>query len=158
MRQINPPEFSLTSKFFQQVMEKFMKYGEMPSPVTGKGLYGHWEKIRYLPPPDGLTAEDYWRHLKFARLGRAQMLPFTDVKGKHFWFCQIDQLLEFQHWLDKRVTDVIGAVSPKDLRINGKADEAIHSSMLEGAVTTREEARKILNRAKPPPPMSAKEW
>ena len=159
MKKIYPPEFPLTPDFIGPIMNAWGERGKVPPPVTDKGLYGHWEKIQYLSPPDGLTAEEYWQHMKLARLMRARQLSFADVGGKEFLFCQIEQLTEFQHWLDKHAAGSIGMPSPDALDhesktrflMDGLADEAIHSSMLEGAVTTRREARKILRQKNPRP-------
>lgn len=163
MRKIKPPKFPLTPDLFtlgmQEPLARAIERGEMPLPVTDKGLYEHWDKVRYLAPPDGLTVEKYWQDLKLARIARANTLPLADADNKEFLFCQIDQLTEFQHWLDKQAAGVIGMPSPNALDdksktrflMNGRADEAIHSSILEGAVTTRKDARKILKRKNPRP-------
>ena len=132
---------------------------EMPSPVTEKGEYIHWDKLRHLYPVGGAEANRRWQLLKFARTGKGYALPFADEKGRQFWFCQTEALEQFQHWVDKRAAGFLGAEEPKAFNkerqtrflMNGLKEEAIHSSILEGAATTVAAAREVLARKNPKP-------
>ena len=45
------------------------------------GVYEHWDHLRHLPPPAGLTSEKWWAALKFARAALARGLPLQDKPG-----------------------------------------------------------------------------
>ena len=86
-------------------------------------------------------------------------LPFADGRKNPFWFCQLDEIADFQHRIDKHAAGLLGANNPatfdkekqKQYLMHGLTEEAIHSSQLEGAATTRIVARKILAQKKHKP-------
>jgi hypothetical protein len=42
------------------------------------GNYVHWEKLRFLEPPEGTTVDEWWAAIKFARWGGRKY--FTELK------------------------------------------------------------------------------
>ncbi len=122
-----------------------------------KGRYLHWEKVKHLPAPEGLSSQEYWGIIKLARRQAFKKLPFVDKLGKPFVFCTPDNLLRELHWLDQQATGSIHmnrAIIHKQTRdtylVHSLVEESISSSQLEGASTTRNVAKEMLRQARTP--------
>ena len=126
--------------------------------VDDQGRYLHWDQLRHKQPPEGLTIEDYWHCVKFSRAAKRQNLPLSDEKGKPFFFSLVDSLSEFLHVIDMggggflRTT---GEMRPdadgySGYLVGSLMEEAIHSSLLEGASVTRRDARAMLQEKRSP--------
>ena len=126
--------------------------------LDSRGRYLPWDKVRYLPETGGSQskARELWFRMKRARRLAYRQLPFSDVNERPFVFCPLDSLNEFQHWMDQQVGGQPGPEQGRQkyiLRLTddaNKADEAIHSSQLEGAATTTEDAREMLRKNRKP--------
>jgi len=126
-------------------------------PVDYKGRYLHWDELRYMPSPEGLTLEQHWLLTKFARNAISKQLPFADKNNKPFRYCVPDPALEMLHQIDQNAGGGIRmaeAITNEHTRnaylINSLMEEAIHSSQLEGAVTTRKVAKQMLRQQRKP--------
>jgi Fic family protein len=120
------------------------------------GRYLHWDEIRHRDPPEGLNHEEWWLGLKFARTTLQQATPIPDVDGHPFVFSQPAGVQEALHQVTQQASGSMGAadqVTHEDTRdrnlIRNLREEGIASSLIEGAATTREDARRMLraNRA-----------
>ncbi len=113
-----------------------------------------WDKFRFQPLPAG-SHELLWHYARLQRDFSLQSLPLLDEQNKPFRFLmppgsgrlisQIDQqsagsLLSEQSSLPARERFVISSLM----------EEAISSSLLEGAQTTRVEAKKMLREGRAP--------
>jgi Fic family protein len=124
---------------------------------TVKGRYFHWDELRRRKPPDDLTSEEWWLTLKLARgLGRRQ-LPFDDTSGRPFSYVLTDKALSMLHRIDRlasgriEVPEAITNEATKDrYLVSSLMEEAIGSSLLEGAATTRNEAKELLQSGRAP--------
>lgn len=120
--------------------------------------YLHWDKLRHLDPPAGLTHEEWWLRLKFARYPLFRLLPLTDVEGRPFTFGMPDNVLQLLHFVDQRCSGEIAmpAVVTADEQarqhylVNSLMEEAIRSSQLEGATTSRRVAKELLQSGREP--------
>ncbi len=119
--------------------------------------YLHWDKLRHLAPPEGLTHQEWWWVLKASRQSQRQFLPIKDIKGRAFSFSLTPSMFEALHHIDQRCAGVIAMpeqVTNADTRdryyVNSIIEEAITSSLLEGAITTREKARDMLRSGRKP--------
>jgi len=127
-----------------------------PSP-TVEGKYLHWDQLRHHPPPEGLTHEEWWIRIKFARQALASQLPLKDEAGRPFVLASPDLLHRQLHEADR---DLSGRMKlPSQLTTDGIRDrfqmstlieEAITSSQLEGAATTRKVANEMLRSGRQP--------
>ncbi len=128
------------------------------SPVDPKGRYLHWDKLRHLPPPPGYTPELYWFATRFARNAITRQLPFfRDKLGKPFAFCMPDTVIRDILWISENATGAIQAdarISDPRFKptylINSLIEEAISSSQLEGASTTRRVAKEMIRTGRDP--------
>jgi Fic family protein len=119
--------------------------------------YLHWDKLRHLKAPSGLSHEEWWMALKLQRAGWLKPLPLRDKKGSPFRFCTPDLVMEELHEIDVGAGAAIGVPEPitnpqtRDrYLIRSLMEEAITSSQLEGAVTTREVAKEMIRTGRPP--------
>lgn len=122
-----------------------------------RGRYRHWQKLRLLTPPDGLTVEHWWLGVKLARAPLLKELPLLDAEGEPFRFAMVDPVLERLHEVDPHASGALLAseqVTNPSTRdrylISQLIDEAITSSQLEGAATTRRVAEAMLRSGRPP--------
>ncbi len=127
------------------------------SEIRADDRYLHWEEIRRRPAPEGLTHEEWWAALKFNRLAKFQLIPLLAKEQKPFGFGLPDQLIKLLHDIDRGLgasfavpESVRHSTSRNQYIIATLTQEAITSSQLEGAVTTREVAREMLRSGRPP--------
>lgn len=137
------------------------------APACQPGLpderYLHWDDLRRRHPPSGLTLEAWWAALKLGRLVKKRTIPsFVDIVGEPFSWTASDKVMEHVHFIDLWAGGLIGLTEP-DTGASGPAasvianretqgqylmrsliNEAISSSQLEGASTTREVAQGML--------------
>ncbi|MFI3243858.1 MAG: Fic family protein [Akkermansia sp.] len=116
--------------------------------------YLSWNELRFRKAPAGLTEQQWWLGLKLQRrLGR-EYLGLTDAQHKAFSYSLTPCMLKLLHEID-----TLGAScepSPELKRsghnylINRLEQESITSSMLEGAVTTRAQAKAMLRQNRKP--------
>ncbi|MDO8539559.1 MAG: Fic family protein [Opitutaceae bacterium] len=119
--------------------------------------YLHWEKLQRLPAPAGASHEDWWLALKLARSGVLRPVPLKDKQGHPFQFGVPETVQEELHQIDIGAGGAIGVPEPitnpqtKDrYLIRSLIEEAITSSQLEGAVTTRAVAKEMIRTGRPP--------
>jgi Fic family protein len=119
--------------------------------------YRHWDRLRYLDPPDALTTEQWWLGIKLARGNQYRSTPLCDVRRAPFVYCLPDPVLARLHAIDYRMAGRAeapdgGVTSANRDRyiLNSLIDEAINSSQLEGASTTRQVAADMIREDKQP--------
>ena len=119
--------------------------------------YLHWDQLRRHPPPDGLTSEEWWLGVKMQRIGASRPLQLADSNKKPFTFCVPDLVIEKLHDIDCGSGSAVNIPSPitnpqtrDQYLIRSLMEEAITSSQLEGAATTREVAKEMIRTGRPP--------
>lgn len=119
--------------------------------------YLHWDELRRRPSPKGLTHEEWWLMLKLGRMGKSRPIPLQDKSSTHFVFSLPDSLLELLHEIDRGLPgtwNLPNAVNNPSVRdayiVSTLIQEAITSSQLEGAATTRNVAKEMLRTRRPP--------
>lgn len=127
-----------------------------PGPLVGR-KYLHWEDLRHRTPPPGVTPEQWWFALKVRRRSAYRGVPLVGSDGRRFSYVLVDQIPESSHWIDTRAGAWIETAAPimsGDLKDQYYArsimEEAITSSQLEGAVTTRRVAKDMIRTGRPP--------
>lgn len=119
--------------------------------------YPAWEKVRRRTPPEGLSSEQWWAGIKLSRLQQARPLSFVTVEGQQFSYVLTDSLLEALDDISRRASGAIATselVTSEGTRdrylVRSLMEEAITSSQLEGAVTTRRDAKEMLRQGRQP--------
>ncbi len=119
--------------------------------------YRHWDTLRQLTPPDGLTRDEWWLGIKLARGNMWHAVPLMDSEGRPFVYCMPDAAHEMTHVIDRRASGEIAiseVVTSPELRnryiVSSLIEEAITSSQLEGASTSRAVANEMLRSGRQP--------
>ena len=122
------------------------------------GRYRHWHKLQYLNPPEGLSHEAWWLAIKLARGAILKPWPLRGTDGQPFQFAMPDILQEMVHRIDRLAAGTIEAAGPwladpaskQRYLLGALKEEAIHSSQIEGAATTRRVAKRMLAEGRSP--------
>jgi Fic family protein len=124
--------------------------------------YRPWRTLRAVAKQQGFKPADLWAAAKLARLGYWRTLPIVDDRSQPFGFCQMPAIYEMLHTIDQATGGggVASIEGPGALLgdpafrqrfvIKSLMDEAIESSRLEGAVTTRQAAIELLSTGRTP--------
>jgi Fic family protein len=119
--------------------------------------YLHWDELRHRPPPDGLSHEEWWMLIKLGRQSLARPLPLYDKQGRIFSYVLAEPLLKALRYIDRHAggADYLGnpQIDPDErdrYLFNQLMEEAITSSQLEGASTTRRVAEEMLRSGRDP--------
>ncbi len=127
-------------------------------PLVG-GRYLHWDALRHRKPPGDLTHREWWLGTKLARESAAETLPLTDKEGRAFRIVYVPPVRRGLHSIDQSfgrtgpsgdVRAMADAHGRKFLLTNSLMEEAIRSSQLEGASTTRARARDMIRERRAP--------
>jgi len=115
--------------------------------------YYYWDVIKRLDYPDGVRAHDIWGIVKLRRRITPNRIKF----GQYIFHWNINnRLQEFLHFLDMNVGGTLESpykIPGEDkgrYLISSLMEEAIASSQIEGAVTTRKKAKEMLRQNKKP--------
>jgi len=119
--------------------------------------YIPWDKLRYKTPPPGLTSEQWWLSVRLSRQAFQRMLPLTDGNGEAFVYALTDDILRKVEWINRDASGYIGisaqvtnAATRDRYIVNSLMEEAITSSQLEGAATTRRVAKEMIRTGRKP--------
>lgn len=126
-------------------------------PVDQKGRYLHWDQMRHRRPPDGLSHVAWWVGTRLSRRAVTRALPLDDAQRQPFTFANVDTVQEMVHRIDQRAggqilaDDLVTNLRESDrYLVSSLAEEAITSSQLEGASTTRRVAKELLATGRAP--------
>ncbi|MGO9243436.1 MAG: Fic family protein [Verrucomicrobiia bacterium] len=118
--------------------------------------YSHWERFKYYQMPAGYTAPEVWSYIKLQRILSFKDSPVTDQSGAPFRYWLPDCLLKKLNEIDRWSGEIIGTERADSLPqkseyiISSLMEEAIASSQLEGAATTRTVAKAMLREGRKP--------
>lgn len=125
--------------------------------ATIDGRYRHWDSLRHMNPPDDLTPEEWWVGIRMVRTQISHPTPLNDRQGRPFTIALPAVLLHMLQQVDKNVTgqitvseQVTNAATRKRYLISSLIEEAITSSQLEGATTSRRVAKDMIRTGRAP--------
>src|SRR5665213_1864310 len=137
--------------------DRLRRIFEHSQPVDTKGRYLHWDEMRNRKPPEGLDLREWWFATTFARQSLRRSLPFRSVDGRPFTFSNVDAIQKMVHRIDQQASGQIlsddvttNLRSSKRYLVSSLIEEAITSSQLEGASTTRRVAKELLTSGRKP--------
>lgn len=154
-------ELPMPSPSTDALMDKIVRSPEQLRRIlnvdTSGDDYLHWDQLRYKEPPEGLSHEEWWMALKMRRRQQSRKIDLKDKMGRNFWFSMTDELLQMSEEIGRRA----GAInSPGSLRLDQSSkityvvrslvEEAVTSSQLEGASTSRRDAVAMLDSGRSP--------
>ena len=138
----------------QEKLFELMKIGSL----SPNGRYIHWDKLVHLEPPNGIIHEEWWFALKIARSAAKKQLPLlTDKNAVAFNYNLADPISELLHDIDLRAggriempSQVTNPETRDQYYVESLIEEAIASSQLEGATTTRRVAENLIRSGRQP--------
>src|SRR3989344_2294166 len=120
--------------------------------------YLYWDKIRFksgIPP--NVKMEEFWHLVKFIRRAQSVETVLTAESGQKFSWLRLPGLERFLHEVDLNMggnlfalSDGVDDTNRYNFISRGVMEEAIASSQLEGAHTTREAAKQMLREGRKP--------
>lgn len=120
--------------------------------------YLSWDKLRFKEPPAGLTVEEWWIATKLARNIILRTIPsLTDIDGTPFRYAIPDEILREVDFINRNasgriaIDEQVTNPATRDRYITSSLiEEAITSSQLEGAATSRRVAKEMLRSGRQP--------
>lgn len=119
--------------------------------------YLPWDDVRYRKPPAGLTVEQWWTALKIVRRGMYRRLQLADPDGRPFIYALPDEVLQETEYIASyasgqiRLSEQVTDPATRDrYLVSQLIEEAITSSQLEGASTSRKVAREMIRSGRRP--------
>jgi Fic family protein len=148
-----PPKWKDT--FSAEVFSKITKHPEIDSleKILSKANedYLYWDKFKYLNFPEGLQPEEVWGYFKFRYRIGGENTQITSENDEVFSYNMSKTLYRELSYIDRHSAGFISSLSSKPsgvetdkLIISGLTEEAIASSQIEGASTTRKVAKEML--------------
>jgi Fic family protein len=119
--------------------------------------YLHWDELLHRRPPQDLSHDQWWLATKLARRAAGLSLPLLGADRHPFWFCQPPLLLKALHQIDQHAgasvmaPEAVTTASSRDrYLLSSLMEEAITSSQMEGAATTRDVAKAMIRSHRAP--------
>jgi Fic family protein len=127
-------------------------------PRTGPShRYLPWDEFRRRPAPEGISHEEWWFVVKLARQSMRRRLPLTDKDGRDFTYALPDEVLRGIEAVNRdasghiAISEQVTNPATRDrYLVSSLIEEAITSSQLEGAATTRRVAKEMIRSGRPP--------
>lgn len=152
----------LPPKIDEKALVNALLKGIVPNimPVVDKvnADYEYWDKIKYKKLPEGVTPQMLWTNVKASRL--KSMIPVWDKYGINL--CVTSQMQRLCYEFDMKfgsfweVEGDTQSAEKKYYLSSSLMEEAIYSSKMEGASTTRIIAKDMLRKKKSPQNKSQK--
>jgi Fic family protein len=151
MRKVHPPPFISENWDFAELMAELVaKEKYLIAIDINDSSYPYWEKWKYLAEDWGLDARGLWYVIKTSRRISQRMVNF-DSAGRFKLLINTPSTMQQQlHELDLSLggnldaSDIIPSEEKQRYLISSLMEEAIASSQLEGAATTRKVAKQML--------------
>lgn len=115
--------------------------------------YPYWDKVKYASTNNHLNPRQLWFAIKFLRQLNCTVLQFGAYK---FSFTVTNEMFELLHYFDMNIggnltgDQIIPSENQNAYLISSIMEEAIASSQMEGAATTRKVAKDMLRKSERP--------
>jgi len=146
----------VSEKILKQDTEETQKIAKLIQ-ETFQPIYLYWDKIKHKQLPKGISPEVFWMLVKFVRNNQAIKSEIKNENGKYFTWIKLSGIEEFFHKMDLHTGGSFFSVkkdtdekNKQKLIFRGIMEEAIASSQLEGASTTRKVAKQFLREGRKP--------
>lgn len=151
-----PPNWKsyITPNFFQQALDS-IELQELVKKAEREYVY--WDKFKYYPPPKGFSIKEAWAFLKFSRTTNREKTPIVDNEQNNFTYTVTKTMYQKLSYIDSNTSGFIinewnkpTDAQKNQLIVSSLSEEAIASSQIEGANTSRKAAKQmILSQRKP---------
>src|SRR6478752_1697010 len=95
-----PSLIELMTELSAEGAEKFTQVVSSQLDRKPEGRYVHWDELRHLPVPDGITHHHWWLSIKMSRRSRNRV-PFAESKNEQFTYSVPDNLFKLLHEIDR---------------------------------------------------------
>jgi len=118
--------------------------------------YLYWTELKYKNIPEQFDPELLWAAAKMNRNLTARMIKISDIPGFEFTYNLTPYIQQKLHEFDLNLggrlegKDIVPESDKNQYLISSIMEEAIASSQLEGAVTTRKDAKVMLRQERKP--------
>ncbi len=145
-----PPKWE--DKLYPDLFKKAFASPEMQKLIGHANKeYVYWDKFKHYVPPTGFSIEDTWTFLRFSRKAGSKTTPIKDMQGKPFEFFQTNATNQRLSYIDSNTSGLLKSnlEKPSEAQKNqfilsGISEEAIASSQIEGANTSRKVAKEMI--------------
>ena len=104
--------------------------------------------------PDNLALEEFWQEVTKFRKQKSETLPFTDQNNQDFWFLLTPALQKRIYEIDSSGKDSLYRVVKKEIENelikDSLIEEALYSSVIEGAFSTMKRLRELVDNDRKP--------
>jgi len=152
-----PPGLGAIWKQLRDNPERFENFVDKIPRLLPEEKYLHWDKLRYYSPPEGFSLKEWWLALKMERRRLFKQVPLRDKSDEPFNYLIVDPIPEILHKIDQgaggfiRMPEQITNPDTRDqYYVSSLIQEAITSSQLEGAATTRKVGKEMIQTGRPP--------
>ena len=150
----SPPLFTNVDleRIFNLLKER--KYSDLIKSYNDEYLY--WTELKHKPKPDDLDIKDVWYLTKISRRLNSQVIKISELEGFEFQYLLTPQIQQKLHEFDLNLGGRFESdkIIPKEEKVrfllSSIMEEAIASSQIEGAVTTRKVAKEMLRAERKP--------
>ncbi|MBL7734401.1 MAG: Fic family protein [Chitinophagaceae bacterium] len=156
MRIPERPPFFDNSLEYREIINDLAKAGKLISFLDQNDQsYPYWEKWKWIAKEWGLDPVKIWNAVKIYRQNRTK-IRFSEISGFQFYINSPSIVLKSLHELDLNLGGNMrsdGLIPPEQKNqylVSSLMEEAIASSQLEGAATTRKVAREMLENNRKP--------
>lgn len=155
-----PPNYTQLFQDATKDPERLVKIVTLLATLRDK--YYHWDELIHRDPPESLSHEEWWLLLKMQRGRSPNLTPLKDKNGRLFHYnLETEQILKGLHHIDRgsggsflAPDEIINPETRNRYLERSLVEEAITSSQLEGAVTTRKVAREMIRSGRKPSDIS----
>ena len=154
LRQKSPQFEALFKRELEKSPQEFATWAPA---MLDDSRYFHWSELIRREPPEGFTHEQWWLNLKLKRMASQRTVSLTNKDRQPFSFTLTDEILQSVESIASRlggpreVTDgTLTRAGRDEYILRSLVEEAITSSQLEGASTTRRVAVEMLDTGRPP--------
>lgn len=151
---VAPPAFDALLKKFSGKLDDVLRLRAGPEV---DGIYEHWDHLRHLEPPTVLGVEPWWLAIKLARFSAYRDFPLRAKSDRPIRLAVTDSMLRRLHFIDREAAGSIEGLDHSDAPgdherylFRSLIEEAMTSSQLEGALTTRLVAKEMLASGRQP--------
>lgn len=149
-----PPLFKKVDldRIFKLLKER--KYSDLIKSYNDEYLY--WTELKHKPQPDDIDIKDLWFLTKISRRLNSQTIKISNIEGFEFQYILTPQIQQKLHEFDLNLGGRLESdkLIPKEEKVrfllSSIMEEAIASSQIEGAITTRKVAKEMLRAERKP--------
>lgn len=144
-------------ELWNEIIQRPENFTKILSAEVNDAEYLHWDQLRYKEVPKGFNHREWWLALKLQRRKQSRRIGLVDKSGRNFSFSMTDELLRMSEEIARRAGALnspgslkLGQASEVNYVVRSLVEEAVTSSQLEGASTSRRDAVAMLESGRRP--------